>query len=135
MLKWLKYLRLVIAAALAISAASAARAQDPVAEFYRGKSINLIVGGAVGGGLDNYARLLARHMGKFIPGNPAIIAQNMPGAAFARTVALGDTNAIFLIIWFAFFLLDGAVDAIGNLLPCLVFCELIGQEYSSCIAA
>ena len=66
---------------LAASAASAQDAgQDAVEQFYRGKTINIYVGSAVGGGYDGYARLLARHFGKYIPGNPAIVPQNMPGA-------------------------------------------------------
>jgi tripartite-type tricarboxylate transporter receptor subunit TctC len=58
-----------------------ARAQGgPVADFYRGRTITLTVGYSVGGGYDTYARVLARHMSKHIPGNPAIVVQNMPGA-------------------------------------------------------
>jgi tripartite-type tricarboxylate transporter receptor subunit TctC len=57
-------------------AATAAPAQD----FYRGKVVNLIVGNATGGGYDAYARLLARHMGKYIPGEPTFVVRNMPGA-------------------------------------------------------
>src|SRR5215813_11576384 len=53
-----------------------AAAQD----FYRGKSINLIVGNAAGGGYDLYARLLARYMGRYIPGEPSFVVRNMPGA-------------------------------------------------------
>jgi tripartite-type tricarboxylate transporter receptor subunit TctC len=111
--KWLKHWSPVVAAALVVSAVSVARAQDPVAEFYRGKSINLIVGGAVGGGLDNYARLLARHIGKYIPGNPAIIPQNMPGAVSNKAAsylfaqAAKDGTAI------------GAIDAAAVLQPLL----------------
>jgi len=51
-----------------------------VAEFYSGKQITLIVGASAGGGYDTQARLVARHLGKHIPGNPSIIVQNMPGA-------------------------------------------------------
>ena len=60
--------------------ASAARAADPVADFYSGKSVQLVIGYAPGGGYDIYARALARHMGRHIPGNPSIVVQNMPGA-------------------------------------------------------
>jgi len=56
-----------------------ARADD-VADFYRGKRINLVIGYGTGGGYDTYARLLARFIGKNLPGNPNVIAQNMPGA-------------------------------------------------------
>ena len=48
--------------------------------FYEGKSIRMIVGFSAGGGYDAYTRTLARHMGKHIPGNPAIVVENMPGA-------------------------------------------------------
>lgn len=62
-------------------AASCAQAQDAgVAAFYKGKQTTIIVGSSPGGGYDTYARLLSRHMGKHIPGNPTFIVQNMPGA-------------------------------------------------------
>jgi tripartite-type tricarboxylate transporter receptor subunit TctC len=50
-------------------------------EFYRGKSITMLVGSGAGGGYDTYARIFARHMSRHIPGNPTIIAKNMPAAA------------------------------------------------------
>jgi|SRR5262249_32896027 len=53
---------------------------DPVEDFYRNKQISIIVGYGPGGGYDLYARLVARHLGKHIPGEPSIIVQNMPGA-------------------------------------------------------
>jgi tripartite-type tricarboxylate transporter receptor subunit TctC len=49
-------------------------------EFYKGKRITLTVGYGPGGGYDIFARLLARHFGKYVPGNPQVIVQNMPGA-------------------------------------------------------
>ncbi len=52
-------------------------AQEP---FYKGKTIRIIVGFSAGGGFDTYARVIARHMGKHIPGEPAIIVENMGGA-------------------------------------------------------
>jgi tripartite-type tricarboxylate transporter receptor subunit TctC len=75
--------RLLSLASVAIAALAAvpALAQDAVAQFYRGKQITLIVGSSAGGGYDIYARLLARHMAKHIPGNPVIVPTNMPGAA------------------------------------------------------
>jgi len=54
-------------------------AQD-VADFYAGKQISLYIGYSAGGGYDTYARVLARHIGKHIPGNPTVVPQNMPGA-------------------------------------------------------
>jgi tripartite-type tricarboxylate transporter receptor subunit TctC len=50
------------------------------APFYEGKSIRIIVGTAPGGGYDTYTRVIARHFSKFIPGNPTIVVDNMPGA-------------------------------------------------------
>ncbi len=65
---------------LALAAlASPANAQS-VEDFYRGRTINLVVGFSAGGGYDLYARLLGRHIGRHIPGNPSVTVQNMPGA-------------------------------------------------------
>jgi tripartite-type tricarboxylate transporter receptor subunit TctC len=73
------------ALALAVLAASQARA-DTVADFYRGKQINLIVGYGPGGGYDVYARLVGRHLGRHVPGQPSVLVQNMPGAGSLRAV-------------------------------------------------
>jgi len=54
-------------------------AEDP-ADFYRGKTISIIVGFSPGGGYDNSARVLSKHLGKYVPGHPRVIVQNMPGA-------------------------------------------------------
>jgi tripartite-type tricarboxylate transporter receptor subunit TctC len=59
---------------------ASARAQD-VAAFYKGRSISMFIASAVGGGYDAYARLLGRHIGRYIPGNPSIVPMNMPGAS------------------------------------------------------
>ena len=56
------------------------RRRNQVAEFYKGKQIRIIVPSAAGGGFDLYARYLARHLSRHVPGNPSIIVQNMPGA-------------------------------------------------------
>src|SRR5437868_11015034 len=72
-----------LVAAFVVLAAQEARADD-VAEFYKGKRINLIVSYGTGGGYDVYARVLAHHIGKHIPGNPTIVVQNMPGAGSLR---------------------------------------------------
>ena len=61
--------------------------------FYAGKTINLIVGEPPGGGADAYARLLSRHLAKYIPGTPAIIIQNMPGAGTLKSVMYVNTTA------------------------------------------
>jgi len=53
---------------------------DDVANFYAGKTVTVVIGFSAGGGYDLYARLLARYLGKYIPGHPTIIPQNMPGA-------------------------------------------------------
>lgn len=66
----------VIAAGAALSASSQA---DSVADFYKGKDVKIIVGGTAEGGYAPYARMLQRNMGQFIPGNPVIITQFMPG--------------------------------------------------------
>ena len=57
------------------------------ADFYQGKKIRLIVSSSPGGGNDTYSRLLARHIGRNIPGNPTVIVQNMPGAGGVRAAS------------------------------------------------
>jgi tripartite-type tricarboxylate transporter receptor subunit TctC len=75
---------LIAFAALATSAAAG--------DYYAGKSIDLLIGAPPGGGYDIYARALARHYGRHIPGQPTIVAKNMPGAASAR--AAGFISAV-----------------------------------------
>ena len=70
----------LIVALLVPSAWAAAPAPSAVADFYQGKSIHIIVGHSPGGGFDTYTRVIARHLGKHIPGKPTIIVMNMPGA-------------------------------------------------------
>jgi tripartite-type tricarboxylate transporter receptor subunit TctC len=66
--------------ALAVLLPASVHAQS-VEEFYRGRPITMLIASAVGGGYDTYARVFARHVGKHIPGNPAIIPKNLPAAA------------------------------------------------------
>jgi tripartite-type tricarboxylate transporter receptor subunit TctC len=91
-------------AILALQAAGAANAQtDPVAEFYRDKTVNILVGYGAGGGYDLYARIVAQFLGKHIPGNPTVIVQNMPGAGGLRaarnlaTVAAKDGTVLGML--------------------------------------
>ena len=91
-------LRALLAAALAVPA-TAARA-DSVADFYRGKTINVLIGVNVGGGYDFEARLLARFMRAHIPGNPLLVPQNVIGAGgikmanYLYSIAAQDGTAI-----------------------------------------
>lgn len=64
-------------AMLGVSVAAGAATHEP---FFKGKTIRIIVGAPAGGGFDTYSRVVARHMGRHIPGNPTIIVDNMPGA-------------------------------------------------------
>ena len=57
-----------------------ASAQTSVADFYRGKTVQMLIGSSAGGGYDLYGRLTARYIGRYIPGNPTVIASNMAGA-------------------------------------------------------
>src|SRR5262245_36856125 len=67
----------VIVSGLGFWLAAAAIAQEP---FYKGKTVRIIVGGSAGGGYDTYSRVIARHLGKHVPGNPTLVIENMPGA-------------------------------------------------------
>lgn len=90
-----------------------ASAQTP---FYQGKTITIVVGSSTGGGYDLWARVLARHLGKHIPGNPTILVQNMPGAA-----SIVAANYIYGIAK-----PDGLT--LGGLLPALYFDQLVGRK-------
>jgi len=95
-----------IVAALALGVAQAGittASAQPVADFFRGKTVNLSIGYTSGGGYDLNARVLAKHMGRHIPGNPTVVAQNMPGAgslrlaSFLYSVAPKDGTALGII--------------------------------------
>jgi tripartite-type tricarboxylate transporter receptor subunit TctC len=74
----IKYVTLVLIGALVVTlSARASNAQD---QFFKGKQIRVVVGLSTGGGYDRAARLLARYLPKYIPGNPDVLVQNMPGA-------------------------------------------------------
>ncbi|HWG04803.1 MAG TPA: hypothetical protein VG271_07300 [Beijerinckiaceae bacterium] len=96
---------LLLAAALFASwrvlpSAAQDASQDAVAKFYHGKTVTIDVGSSAGGGYDTYARLMARFLGRHLPGNPAIVPQNMPGAgsnlmsAYVANVAAKDGTII-----------------------------------------
>jgi tripartite-type tricarboxylate transporter receptor subunit TctC len=72
-----KSIAALIASGLALAAPAHAQS---VEDFYRGRTITVLVGFTAGGGYDLYARVLARHIGRHVPGSPAVVVQNMPGA-------------------------------------------------------
>jgi tripartite-type tricarboxylate transporter receptor subunit TctC len=76
----------LLAAVVTLAGAATAAHADAVSDFYRGKTVNVVVGYGSGGGYDVYGRLVAMHIGKYIPGNPTVILQNMPGAGSLRSV-------------------------------------------------
>jgi tripartite-type tricarboxylate transporter receptor subunit TctC len=90
-----------------------ATAQTP---FYQGKTVRIIVGSTTGGGYDLWARLLAQHLGKYLPGNPGLIVQNMPGAG-----SLVAANHIYNLAK-----PDGLT--LGAILPALYFDQLVGRK-------
>jgi tripartite-type tricarboxylate transporter receptor subunit TctC len=75
--------RTMIALTTVIAAASTSAAAQ---EFYKGKQMTILVAGTAGGGIDIGARVMARHLGKYIPGNPTVVAQLMPGAGGIRMI-------------------------------------------------
>src|SRR5436853_2769310 len=94
--------RLLLTLMTAFMSASSAYAQGP-AQFYKGKSVDLNIGYSVGGAYDLYARTIARHLGKHIPGDPTIVPKNLEGAGSLRlanwlyNVAPKDGTAIATI--------------------------------------
>src|SRR5262245_13192694 len=87
---------------LACASALPASAQS-VADFYRGKTVNVLIGVSPGGEYDLQARLIARHIGKHIPGNPVVWPQNMTGAGglnmanYLATIAARDGTSIGML--------------------------------------
>lgn len=69
-----------VSSVLAAQAAKSGFNEKAVADFYRGKTVRIVVGFSAGGGYDQYSRVIARHLSKHIPGNPNVIVENMPGA-------------------------------------------------------
>jgi tripartite-type tricarboxylate transporter receptor subunit TctC len=106
-------LLLLLLACFLISPVSRLKAQTP---YYQGKQIRVIIGSSTGGGYDLWARLLAAHYGKHIPGNPNIIVQNMPGAG-----SLVAANHVYNVAK-----PDGLT--LGAILPALYFDQLVGRK-------
>jgi tripartite-type tricarboxylate transporter receptor subunit TctC len=73
-----RFALLLVGGATLLAAASTSQA-DPIADFYRGKTLRMLIGYGPGGGYDLYGRLAAEFLPRFIPGNPLIVPQNMPG--------------------------------------------------------
>ena len=96
-------LRALLAAAAAMLIAPLAHAQ-PAEPFFARKTVTIYIGYTAGGSYDLYARLIARHLGKHIPGNPSVVAQNMPGAGsmkaanYVYQVAPKDGTALGVIV-------------------------------------
>jgi tripartite-type tricarboxylate transporter receptor subunit TctC len=87
------YLRACTLACVAFCIFGSAHAQSSVEDFYRGKQVTLIVGYGPGGGYDLTARAVAHHLGQYIPGNPDVVVQNMPGAGSMRAANYTYVNA------------------------------------------
>lgn len=86
------YLKALLTVAVPLVVHGAAKAQTDEG-FYKGKTVSIVVGFAPGGSYDAYARLLSRHINRHIPGAPAVIVQNMPGAGSLTAVRNLDGNA------------------------------------------
>ncbi len=112
--------KVVGAAAALLMLAGLAAAADSVEDFYKGRNLSLIIGYSVSGGYDAYARLLARYIGKHIPGEPSIVPQQMTGAGSLRSA-----NFIYSVA-----AKDGSV--IGTFSRSMGIAPLLGQaEFDS----
>jgi tripartite-type tricarboxylate transporter receptor subunit TctC len=114
--------RFLLALGVTLCAALPAQAQEDVAAFYKGKVVRLLVGIGVGSGYDINARLLARYLPKYIPGNPTVIVQNQPGAG-----SLSMTNQLYAGGPF-----DGtAIGASFNGLPTTPLLQPVGARFDA----
>jgi tripartite-type tricarboxylate transporter receptor subunit TctC len=77
----------IVTSLVGLGGASPGLAADSVEAFYKGKTIQLLIGFGPGGGYDVYGRAVARHLGRFIPGNPTLVPQNMAGAGSVRAAS------------------------------------------------
>jgi tripartite-type tricarboxylate transporter receptor subunit TctC len=77
----MRHTKRAIAAGVLLASAAIPAVADEVSDFYKGKSVNIVVGHEAATGFDVYARVLQRHLGRHIPGNPGVIVQNMTGAS------------------------------------------------------
>jgi tripartite-type tricarboxylate transporter receptor subunit TctC len=100
----------VLVATVALSGAAFAQA-----DFYKGKTVELIISTGVGGGLDTNGRMVARYLSKHIPGNPTIVAKNMPGAGHVRAANYIANNAPK----------DGTT--IGTLIPAFIMAQVLNR--------
>lgn len=116
------HVRVVIAAGFGAGLLATPAAADPVADFYAGRPINMIISTGVGGGLDANARLVARHWGNHIPGKPTITPRNMTGAGHLQA-----TNFMYM---------QAPRDGthVGAILPSFALYQIIdgkGAQYDS----
>ncbi|MFM2130694.1 MAG: hypothetical protein RL477_2240 [Pseudomonadota bacterium] len=103
-------------AALALVAVPASARADAISDFYKGKTINLVISTGVGGGLDLNARVVARHWTRHIPGNPTFVPRNMPGAGSLRATSYLYNQAAK----------DGT--AVGTMIPSFVLNQRLGGK-------
>jgi tripartite-type tricarboxylate transporter receptor subunit TctC len=134
------------AATLALVAVTMAAAAYPVVSsaqtveaFYKGKTIDLIVGGAAGGGYDIYGRAVARHWGKHIPGNPTFAVRNMPGAAgmamLRHTASAAVRNGLVVGTTFPLAILKPLMEKRDDYLPTsFSYIGSANQETRVCLA-
>src|SRR6266702_2426813 len=100
----MRHLAACALALLAVTLRPPTSAAQEGEDFYRGKTITIIIPIWPGGAYDAYARLISRHLGKRLPGNPTIIARNMPGGGgviasnYLYNVAPHDGTALAIII-------------------------------------
>src|SRR5215210_4341030 len=114
--------RALLGLAVVLGTTGTGSAQQDVADFYRGKTVRLVVGVAVGSGYDITARALQRHLGTYIPGNPTVIVQNQPGAG-----SLTMTNQLYAAGPF-----DGtAIGASFNGLPTTPLLQPTGARFEA----
>jgi tripartite-type tricarboxylate transporter receptor subunit TctC len=129
-----KKIAALAAALLACCWALPVAAQEAAAQLYRGKTVTIVVGTSAGGGYDTYARLLGRHLGKHLPGEPTVIVSNMPGAgsqsAAAYVARVAAKDGTFIAAPFAEELLDPVLEDASELNSDLSRVNYLGSAMS-----
>lgn len=132
---------LALCALLASAAISTSALAQDAATFFKGKTVNIVVGFAPGGGADLWARFIARHLGKYIPGEPGVVVQNIPGAggfsAINHVYAVAPKDGTYIMLPSTSALTAPQLEQPGARWDTLKFQWLgnITRDTSSCVAS
>jgi tripartite-type tricarboxylate transporter receptor subunit TctC len=127
----------VVGAVLALAALAAPAGAESVEEFYKGRVVNLVVGQTPGGGYDLTARVVARYLGKHIPGDPTVVVQNMPGAGAIKAAnylyAIAPKNGSVISLFARYLVLEPLFSDQQWDSTQFVWLGSVSRDFSTCV--